>query len=244
MWLLAEYEATALFSLKPATATSSGGRTLLVPSPYAIKMAVLDVACKVNGVTAAVAACRWLAGARVALRPSARVVVNNTIIRVLRPFETKQSADKKEEAVALAKRERKYPFGKTISYREYAQLAGSFGIAIEVETDEAVGHLQNWLIGINYLGKRGSFVQIQAVPEIHEVLPDKFIRIGEAFAEFPIEGLLTQLDDTGAESTFETLSIYSGERVRIGKERLLHHVALPYRLLHSSRSYSYYEALR
>lgn len=49
MWVSAEYEATALFTLKPALATSSGGKTLLVPTPYSIKMALLDVACRLEG---------------------------------------------------------------------------------------------------------------------------------------------------------------------------------------------------
>ena len=44
MWLLAIYEATTLFSLKTSDATSSGGRTLLAPTPYAIKMGLLDAA--------------------------------------------------------------------------------------------------------------------------------------------------------------------------------------------------------
>ena len=43
MWLIAEYEAVTLFSLKLSTATSSGGKTLLVPTPYALKMALLGV---------------------------------------------------------------------------------------------------------------------------------------------------------------------------------------------------------
>ena len=53
MWLVSEYEASALFTLKPATATASGGKTLLVPTPFAIKMALLDVACRLAGRAAA-----------------------------------------------------------------------------------------------------------------------------------------------------------------------------------------------
>ncbi|MEL6525291.1 MAG: hypothetical protein AAFQ07_06225, partial [Chloroflexota bacterium] len=60
MWVIAEYEATALFSLKPANATSSGGRTLLVPTPFAIKMAILNVVCLVEGVAQADSVCEWL----------------------------------------------------------------------------------------------------------------------------------------------------------------------------------------
>jgi hypothetical protein len=41
-WMVFRYRSTALFSLKSARATSTVGRTLLVPTPYAIKMAFVD----------------------------------------------------------------------------------------------------------------------------------------------------------------------------------------------------------
>ena len=40
MWLMADYEAVTLFSLKMSGATSSGGKSLLLPTPYAIKLLV------------------------------------------------------------------------------------------------------------------------------------------------------------------------------------------------------------
>ena len=46
MWLIAEYQPVSLFSLKNSLATSSGGKSLLVPTPYAFKMALLDAACR------------------------------------------------------------------------------------------------------------------------------------------------------------------------------------------------------
>src|SRR5688572_3920848 len=41
-WLLLELELVAAFSLRPSNATSSSGKSLLIPSPYAIKMALID----------------------------------------------------------------------------------------------------------------------------------------------------------------------------------------------------------
>src|SRR5208283_5541149 len=43
-WLVANYAPTALFTLKISMATSSVGKTLVVPTPYAIKMALVDAA--------------------------------------------------------------------------------------------------------------------------------------------------------------------------------------------------------
>ena len=49
MWHIAKYEATSLFSLRPYNATTSGGKTLVTPTPFAFKMALLDVAIRTYG---------------------------------------------------------------------------------------------------------------------------------------------------------------------------------------------------
>ncbi len=231
MWLIAEYEATTLFSLKPATATASGGRTLLVPTPFAVKMALLDAACRLEGQAVAAELWEaWLAGLTVALAPPPRVVVNNTFIKILKPRRSPAKPGSPDAGF----------FQRTISYREYAQWDGRLGIALGAVTTEQADWLAPWLAQINYLGKRGSFVQLQAPPSLHEALPEGFLVVGEALEMMPIDALLTQLDDVGAKVSFAHVNIYDKKRLRLGKERVLHHVALPYRLISSSRGYSYY----
>jgi len=44
-----KYMPTALFSLKDSNATNSGAKALFLPSPYAIKMAILNQAITVGG---------------------------------------------------------------------------------------------------------------------------------------------------------------------------------------------------
>src|ERR1035441_227642 len=41
-WLVFRYRPTSLFSLKTSRATSTVGKSLLVPTPYAVKMAFVD----------------------------------------------------------------------------------------------------------------------------------------------------------------------------------------------------------
>jgi hypothetical protein len=231
MWVYAEYQATTLFSLKPASATASGGKTLLVPTPFAIKMALLDVACRLEGQAAAAAAWNaWLGDLPVALNPSRRVVVNNTFIKVL----------KRRRNPAAPGSQNAGFFQQTITYREYAFLDGKFGIALQTDDDDQAAWLARWLVNVNYLGKRGSFIQIQAVPTRIDELPPDFIVIDGNVGAFSLGGVLTQLDDVG-ELSFNRASVFSGERITPGKHRLLRHVALPYRLVASSRSYSHYE---
>lgn len=235
MWIVATYEATAFFSLKPASATSSGGRTLLVPTPFAIKMALLDAACRVEGVSRANEIMTWLSPARVAVRPPERVVVNNTFIKILRP---RRNPAKPGSADAGF-------FQRTIAYREYAQFADDFAIALETDDEQQAVLLQRWLMSINYLGKRGSFVQVQDVPDKWDDLPEPFIVVdGSIGSQFDIDSVMMQLDDTSPELTFTQANIYStgsGSTIRLGKDRLLRQVVLPYRRVSSSRGYTYYE---
>jgi len=232
MWVIAEYEATTLFTLKPATATASGGKTLLVPTPYAIKMALLDVACRLEGQNIAeVIWDDWLRGMTVALLPAQAVVVNNTFTKVLRP--RRNPAEPGSQHAGF--------FQKTIAYREYAYLAGPFALALWVQTDTQAGTLARWLVNVNYLGKRGSFIQITQPPTAVNDLPGNFIVIDGQIAGFALDSVLTQLDDTGDGLTFSRASIYTSERITLGKERILRHVAMPYQLIASSRSYSHYQ---
>jgi hypothetical protein len=234
MWVIATYEATSLFSLKPATSTASGGKTLLVPTPYAIKMALLDVACRLAGpATAALEWETWLRDSIVALKPPSQIVVNNTFIKVLKP---------RRDAAKIGSADYGY-FQRTITYREYAYMEGPFGIALWVENlSDVIGEqLSLWLTNINYLGKRGSFMQISELPTIAEDILDDFIIIDGGRQDMELDAsLLTQLDDTGEKLTFEAADIYSSERITLGKQRILRHVVLPYQLVASSRGYSYY----
>jgi hypothetical protein len=229
-WLVAEYQSTALFSLKPAWATSSGGKSLLAPTPYAVKMAILDAACRTSG--AAVAEKSWprVRDLVVALRLPEHAVVTNLFTRILKPNRTPPPPGSQHAG----------PLGKTICYREYVYLDGPLGLAFgEVSREES--QLVDWLLQINYLGKRGGFVQLLAPPTFTETLPGAFITVGGSVESFPADGIVQQLDDCDASLTFEKASIYSGKSIRTGRERVSHHTVLPYRLKRSSKSFSYYE---
>lgn len=232
-WLIAEYQSTALFSLKPAWATSSGGKSLLTPTPYALKMALLDAACRTAGVAAAKEAWPWLRDLTVALQPPERVVVTNLFTKILKP----------RRAPARPGTQHAGPLGKTIGFREYVHFDGPLGIALGGTLIDPA-RLGGWLVQINYLGKRGGFVQILDPPALVETLPPEFIVVdGDPTRPFPADGIMQQLDDCDASLTFEKADIYSGKRIRLGRERILHHVVLPYRLARSSRGFTLYERI-
>lgn len=234
MWLIADYEFVTLFSLKLSSATASGGKTLLVPTPYALKMALLDVACRTLGVTRAEDLWPHIRDLSIALRPATRVVVTNLFQRVLKPYKNPPKPDVPDFG----------PFQRTIGYREYVQLVGPLGIALGFEDVTLEEQLSSLLLNINYLGKRGGFVQLLPPPHSANELPDAFVEATLDQTAFALNGTLQVLDDCTDQLTFAKADIYSGEKVKMGKERILRNIVLPnYRLIRSSKSFSLYEQI-
>lgn len=233
MWLIAEYEATSLFTLKAAAATSSGAKTLLVPTPYVVKMALLDVACRAEGEPEGRQAWNWLRELTTGIRPAERAVVTNLFEKVLKPRRSEAPEGSADQG----------PYQRTIAYREYVQLSGSLGIALGGPEDRVpVEQLARWMAGIGYLGRRGSFVQIQAEPRVMDVLPRGFVAVGgERSVEIPREGVLQMLDECDPTVPFDRVSTFSDKSIRRGKDRIFHHVVLPYKITSSSRGYTAYQ---
>lgn len=246
-WLRATYLPVSLFSLKSALATSSGGKTLLVPTPYAIKMALLDVAIRNQGTKRGERLFPLLRDLRIALNVPERLVVQNSFGKVRRLFESKKSGEDKEADFARARARKAYPFAPTIAYREYVQFGGPLELAFsrgaasqsgEGFTLEDVRYL---LPCINYLGRRGGFIQLAKPPTYVDELPEEYTVLTNAAADgYGENWTLQMLDDCGPSLTFAKANVYTADRITLGKERVLRHVPLPLQLERSSRSFSLY----
>lgn len=237
MWLIAEYEAVTLFSLKLSSATASGGKTLLVPTPYAIKMALLDAACRIHGVAVAEQMWEQIRDLPIALRAVEQVVVTNLFQKVLKLKPRRGEVDLDDPDAG--------PFQRTIGYREYAQWVGTLGIAFDV--NEPTDWLSDLLLNVNYLGKRGGFVQFVPPLQVANELPANFVHATTEQMAFVVNGVLQVLDDCAPSLTFAKANIYNREsrdRIRRGKERVTRHIVLPnYRMTRSSKSFSLYERI-
>jgi hypothetical protein len=241
MWLIARYAASSLFSLRPALSTASGAQSLLAPTPFAIKMALLDAALRRFGVAAGQ---QWWPAIRaldIALDLPDLIVVNKTFIKIQRPTRvTKSDA----EEVAAAKAAGVYPMGPTIAFREFVQFGGPIGIALRQPATHGEPPLPDLLAQINYFGKRGSFFQLQALPETVDDLDRRWTLITAPTAGFPINGTLQMLDDCGTGLTWDHVNVYSSKRIALGKnERILRPIVLPHQLRRSSYRYSLYERI-
>jgi hypothetical protein len=242
MWTVARYLPVAPFSLKPAAATSSGGKTLLAPTPYAIKMALLDVAIRTRGIEEGERLLPFLRDLTVAVALPDDLLVIKGFSKIQRPLKDKGDEQKVLEAQARGH----WPMQPTIAYREYVYYRDAFQLAFTSPDGESPpAELSRLLTCINYFGKRGGFMQIMEPPRQHEHLPEgQFTELtAEGLQQFHPDGTLQVLDDCGKSLTFQRANIYSSERITIGKERILRHVVLPYKLKRSSRSYSWYQRI-
>jgi len=233
MWLIAEYQPVTLFSFRSGMATSSGAKTLFLPTPFAIRTALLDAAIRTRGIAAGSAVFEWLKKLRIAVRLPERVVVTNLFAKVLKPTrkDKKNKPQKKEE-----------PMERTIAFREYAYLDGTLTLAFETEGDRA-DELRLLLTQLNYFGKRGSFFQLLRAPESTDVLPEGFIAMDDIESTFVLGSIIQPMDDWGESMTFAKVNIYIDEEISLGEDRVRKNMVLPYRLVRSSKSFSYYERM-
>lgn len=223
MWTIARYQPTAFFSLKPHMATSSGGKTLIVPTPFALKTALLDAAIRTRGLEQGRAVFPALRGLGIAVQLPRQIVVNNTFKRILRAARSRSPGQ--------------WPYQRTIGFREYVQFGGPLALAFREMTDD----LTPLLAQINYLGKRGGFMQLLEEPQVVDELPVGFTVLTEDVGgTFPI-GTLQMVDDWSEKMTFERVNVYSDKRITAGTHRIFHHVVLPHRPVRSSRNYTLYE---
>lgn len=231
MWLIAEFEAVTLFSLRPSFTTSSGGTTLLAPTPFAIKMAVFDALCRTQSLQAAQMHWPVIRQLEVGLRPAAQAVVSHVFQRVLRPSRSEAKPNDPEFEGF---------FQRTIGYREYVHFAGGFGLAFGWEGQQRYDWLRDAVLNVTCLGKRGGFVQALSVPEYKEFLPPEFVSLTQPAANFPFDGTLQMLDDCAANLDFNKVNVYDQAAKLTKAERLMRHIVLPYRLKRSSKSFTWY----
>ncbi len=234
-WLIARYQPNSLFSLKQGDATSTGAKSLLLPTPFAIRMALLDAAIRTSGIAEGQRAFEIVKTLRLAIQPPARVAVSNTFLKVLKP-------EREAEARGRA-------MSRTIAFREYVHLAGELAIAFG-GAEEALTAIRPWLMQISYFGKRGSFYQLIAPPEYLDLPgdqpPARFLpfpeRVGADRETFPM-GVLQRVDEWGEQLTFDQANVYNRGKdgsISLGKERLRLNVILPYELVRAGRGVALY----
>ena len=235
MWWITTYEPVTMFSLKAAAATSTGGKSLLLPTPFSFKMALLNTVIQLEGIDAGTRLWPAIRDGKMAILGPAQIAVNNTFTRILKPSRGQLLPDPDTGILQV--------MGRSIGFREYVQWHGETQIAFE-PSNEADEDWALWTTNIHYLGKRGGFIQATGQLDKAEKLPQEFVFLdeGEERGErFPLDGTLQVMDDCGSNLSFDEVNIYSSKTMRLGTHRVLRPVILPYRMARSSRGYTLYE---
>lgn len=218
--------------MKSSAATSSGAKTLLVPTMYSVKMALIDAAFRSDKNGAEVF--ELLKPLKIRFRPPEHAAVTHGFIKIRREREVKDA--KNLQAVEL---KRTSPFQPTVAYREFCAFKGELTVAIE--TEETTLWIEELLPLVGYFGKRGSFFQF-AGSEHAEELQERFtFPLYDPPEEFGLDVVVQPLDDMGECATFDAINTYSTDRARFGRDRVIVQTAIPYNMVSSSRGYTLYK---
>ena len=209
---------TSLFSLKDSNSTNSGAKSLFLPSPYAVKMAILNQAITAGNQLELLSVKKskefdYISKAKITFSIYGGFCINNSFIKIQRP---------KRDGVG---------YQSTVSFREFVHIPKKIELIFETENEEAKTFLMQYIYKINYFGKRGSFFQFLKFNESPEENNVKEFNATELSA-----GIIQEYDDFPQNVTFEKVSNYSSKTIKRDKKLL----SIPVISCNSSKSYSSY----
>jgi len=228
-WLVAEFAPTAPFSLKVSSATSSVARTLVIPTPYSIKMALVDAAFRAGfSDTQCAETFRSLTKVEVRVAPAPQAVVTHTFVKV---------RQESRDADPLR------PYTSTIAYREIAHLSPSTAWCFDLATVEhaLAARLPELLAHIYYIGKRGSFVRFVRLYRSTELGPEytqPVVRTGTWSP--PTRAHIVSLDDFGPDADLETLSSFTDKRPKRDRHRRFVETIVPIGIVNTGPGFTHY----
>lgn len=231
MWLEIKYKPTTLFSLKMSSATSSAGKSLISPSPYAVKMALLNAIITYDSLEKAKEKFELIRDLEMRFALSNRIVVNNCLIKIAKDNDKVSPAIKKIS-----------PFKSTIAFREYIFIDNEIKIAVNIKDSENLfvqsdlDFLKKWFMHINYFGKRGCFFQFISTEKINE-LSDEYSNILE---EGISAGIMFPVDDVDSDASFENMNNYNHKTK--GKRVQQIHI-FPFRQERSDKNFTFYKKI-
>ena len=262
-WIVAAYRPTALWSLRTSMSTSSGGKTLLVPTPYSVKLALVDAAIQQRGFDAGVRLFERLRGRPMRISPPVWAVVSASLVKVRR-LERSDANDRADEVDAADVR----MFTPTVGFREYVSFSGPGAdsllrvAVLRDDLDDAdIDLLAAAARGVTYSGKRGGFLQFAPMPGTLGLEERAHLATGVGFtlplahsgAEPIPLGTIQLLDELAAGAEWERVSTFGSASARVSHatpaqvsvskavERVFVPSAVPYRRMKATRSSTLYQ---
>ncbi|WP_071192449.1 hypothetical protein [Trichormus sp. NMC-1] len=229
-WLTVTYQPVSLFSLKRSDATSMAARSNLVPTPYAIKMALLKVLLESQGRHHQSdfdqwikTEFTWIRDLTIYIWPPEKLVVNRNGYKLRYYDQTADKADKTRPTI---------PMQDGFVFREWVYLQGHLQICCSA--GKHLSELEQLFAQINYFGKRSCFFQY---------LPDFKQETSEPlFQPNPATGFTIQpMDDLGEKTTFNRINPFSTDKAQLDKDRVIKSGLLPLKLIATSARYDIYQ---
>jgi hypothetical protein len=236
MWCYLDFEPAAAFSLRPSNTTANGGKSLVCPTPYAIKMALLDRLIRLRGLESMEVLFPVVRDKVIYLRPPLATAVNRTFQKVLRSWDGKLGE-----------------WTPTIAQREFCIQAGTLGLALEANPDDfADTAILEAFTAINYFGRRGSFLQLVRLAWMDmDTAPEYqpgYINLCQPSGRMMAGGFLQRMDNMRADAQFEDVSIFNssspGSSSRGDGGRVSYTVILPYQLREHGFNHTVYALSR
>jgi hypothetical protein len=233
-WLIFVYSPASLFSLKASWATSTAGKTLLTPTPYAVKMAFVDAALRCKLIADPDSFVRSLAKASLRIGLPRHACVTETIQRVRQ--ETHDSDRKQDPELP--------PYRPNVAFREMVHYQGELRFAFDRGTCSAdlTQTLQRVAPAINYVGKRGSFIQYMESVEQSGLDPSFTSPLNEDAD--PALGHRASLDDFGPKASFDALNSFSTTGIRRGSDRIFIDTLVPLGIRNVGPGFTHYSITR
>ncbi len=207
-------------------------RSNLVPTPYAIKMALLKALLEEQGgdhehefdywIQKEFA---WIRDLKVLVDPPDKLIVNRNGYKLRYYDQTANKADKSRSTL---------PMQDGFVFREWVHCEGNLTICAGAR--DRLLELENLFAQINYFGKRGCFFQY--LPEVTQYTLEPTIESD------PMKGFTVQpMDDLGAKTSFNRINPFSTQKAQLDKDRVIQPGCLPLKLTSTSARYDVYTRL-
>ena len=213
-------------------ATNSAGKSLICPSPYSVKMALLNAIITYDSLETAKDNFSFIRDLEMQFCLPNNIVVNNCLIKIAK------DNDKVSPAIKEIN-----PFKSTIAFREYVYLCDEIRIAIRINSDtdlfvqDKIDFLQKWFMHINYFGKKGCFFQFISAETIDE-LSDDYSKILDN--SFPA-GIMFPMDDVNKTAQFNNLDNFDSSNKDAKRDKQIY--IFRFHQVSSNKNYTFYRRI-
>lgn len=225
MWLEITYRPVSLFSLRRSDATNPAAKSLLCPSPYSIKMALLNSIITFGSVEEAIEQFNTIKSFNIQFKLPKYICANNCFIKI----QKEPHSDKKKKNPDIA-------FDSTVGFREFIYYNGDIAIAVAVD-EKLVDYYVDKFKRINYFGKRGCFFQFIKAERIEELDEQYSGYFDETSLIARNDRMIIRMDDFHNKAKFDNVNTYSTQKA-MRLEKLYY---LNYKMVKANKNYTLYE---